>query len=75
MRGSDCFQGAKAVARVGGACGPSGSSGCRSGGFLFALFEAETLAVHFKDMDVMGHDSQFCYLQQWWGPAKFSNPD
>ncbi len=49
--------GAKAVARVGGTCGPSGSSGWRSGGlgfFGFALLEPEALAIHFEDMDVMG---------------------
>ncbi len=49
-------QGAKAVARVGGTCGPSGSSGWRSVGlgFGFALLEPEALAVHLEDMDVMG---------------------
>ncbi len=43
-------QQAKAAARVGGACGPSGSSGWRSAGlgfvFGFALLEPEALAVH-----------------------------
>ncbi len=47
--------GAKAVARVGGTCGPSGSSGWRSVGlgFGFALLEPEALAVHLDDVDVM----------------------
>ncbi len=47
---------ADAAARVGGTCGPSGSSGCRSGGagFGFALLEPEALAVHLEDMDVVG---------------------
>lgn len=51
------FHRAKAVARVGGACGPSGSSGCCSVGLGFvlgfALLEAEALAIHLKDVDVM----------------------
>ena len=56
-------QQAKAAARVGGACGPTGASGCRSGafcGFLFssALLEAEAFAVHFQDMDVVGQAVQ-----------------
>ena len=46
------------MARVGGTCGPSGSSGWRSLGlgFVFglALLEPEALAVHLEDMDVMG---------------------
>jgi hypothetical protein len=43
------------VARVGRACGPSGSSGwCALGlGFAFALLEAKALAIHLKDMDVV----------------------
>ncbi len=49
--------GAKAVARVGGTCGPSGSSGWRSVvlGFVFgfALLEPEALAVHLEVVDVM----------------------
>ena len=49
---------AKAVARVGGTCGPSGSSGWRPVGlgfvFSFALLEPEALAVHLEDLDVMG---------------------
>ena len=52
------YHGAKAVARVGGTCGPSGSSGCRSVGLGlvlgFALLEAEALAIQLEDMDVMG---------------------
>ncbi len=48
---------AKAVARVGGTCGPSGSSGWRSVdlGFVFgfALLEPEALAVHLEVVDVM----------------------
>jgi hypothetical protein len=52
------FNWADAAPRVGGACGPSGSSGCRSGGsflaFGFALSEPERLAIHLEDMDVMG---------------------
>ncbi len=50
--------GAKAVARVGGTCGPSGTSGCRAVGLGFvlgfALLEPEALAIHLEDMDVMG---------------------
>lgn len=50
------YHGAKAVARVGGACGPSGSSGCRSVGLGFvlgfALLEPEALAIHLEDEDV-----------------------
>jgi len=50
--------GAKAVARVGGTCGPSGSSGWRSVGLGFvsgfALLEPEALGIHLEDMDVMG---------------------
>ncbi len=48
--------GAKAVARVGGTCGPSGSSGWRSVGlgFVFALLEPKALAIHLEDMDVVG---------------------
>ncbi len=50
--------GAKAVARVGGTCGSSGSSGWRSVGlgfvFGFALLEPEALAVHLDDVDVIG---------------------
>jgi hypothetical protein len=42
---------------VGGASGPSGSSGCRSVGlgfdFGFALLEPEALAIHLEDMDVV----------------------
>src|SRR3546814_11540694 len=38
-------------------CGPSGSSGCCSVGLGFvlgfALLEAEALAIHLKDVDVM----------------------
>ena len=49
---------AKAMAREGGTCGPSGSSGWRSVvlGFVFgfALLEPEALAVHLEDMGVMG---------------------
>ncbi len=50
--------GAKAAARVGGTCGPSGSSGCYSVGlgfvFGFALLEPKTLTVHLDDLEVMG---------------------
>jgi len=55
---------AKAVARVGGASGPSGSSGCRSVGlgfdFGFALLEPEALAIHLEDMDVVGQAVEEC---------------
>ncbi len=48
---------AKAVARVGETCGPSGTSRCHSVGlgfvFGFALLEPEALAVHLEDVDVM----------------------
>ncbi len=51
------FHGAKGVARVGRACGPSGSSGWRAVGlgfvFAFALLEAKALAIHLEDMDVV----------------------
>ena len=43
---------------MGGACGPTGASGCRSGGsasfFGLALFEAIAFAVHLEDVDVVG---------------------
>lgn len=52
------FKWADAAPRVGGACGPSGTSGCGSVGlgfvFGFALLEPEALAIHLEDMDVMG---------------------
>ncbi len=43
------------MARVGGTCGPSGSTGWRLVGldFDFALLEPEALAVHLEDVDVM----------------------
>ncbi len=51
------YHGAKAVARVGGTCRPSGSSGWHSVGsgfvFGFALLEPEALAVHLDAVDVM----------------------
>jgi len=50
---------ADAAVRVGGTCGPTGStmaSGIRFLGFLpfFALVEAVAVTVHLKDMNVMG---------------------
>lgn len=51
------YHDAQGVARVGRACGPSGSSGLRALGlgfvFAFALLEAKALAIHLKDMDVV----------------------
>ncbi len=57
-------QQAKAAARVGGACGPTGASGWRSGSpfflFGFALLEAIAVAVHLEDMVVVSEAIEEC---------------